>query len=1226
MKNVLNLAAVAALVATTAAGGIVIGDGSCEVVVAENASPVVRFAADELTNFLFRATGERLPVRTAFSEGKSAIVLGTNAWSRAAGIDPAKEPRDTFFIRSAGSRLYVCGNDDPKLDPAKMIERHRSRSVHFGERATLFGVYEYLERFAGVRFYFPGELGTVVPRRGRIAVPETDLRVTPAMSGRSVSLGLTWYETDGMSSKGELSCSPGEVLNWFRLRLETDRVPFGHGQNGFNLVGRFKDSHPEYFRMSKEGTRDFDLKVTKDHPFYKTRQLCHTSGVWEEMYQDVRSYFRGEPPTVRGVARDGWGAWSPFHGRYVNIMPQDALQRCYCANCRKTLDYDDPNFVNEIVWSNTVSIANRLKAEGFDAVMTQMAYRPYGMPPKVEIPENVEVMAAETGPWVVGDPETLEMQVRHVESWYRKLGRKLFLWTYACKACWLTPPNAPCVAPRAVGTFYRRVAPWVKGVFNQGPAERYFYQYLNYYVFSKLAWDPGTDVDALLSEHHRLLFGPAAGPMAKFYDELERIWIGEVAIPGIIPEVLVARKSKQPTKKRLYTEIYSAKRLDGLEALLREAEVLVAPDSLEAKRIALVRRELFDPIAVPARELQAAEGLSGSGSRTVLKETFDDGDAAKRWVSLSRGGFRIADGAGLDGSRGLVLEYAKTRPVPKAGETITVEGNAVLPLPTGGRETFMRELPVEPGRTYSFSVMLKGAITNNCAYLFFAWYDKDGKMLGKAGGTDAIYKKVGTKGWEKWKSGTQRMPSEAVRAELYLEIYRTTLGRMQFDDFEVVASEVVHADRMFSSAYRDAADGGPVRFLVPYVAAPAKYPREKVFADFAFDGADGKPFTVRAPASADGRCVETTVDAARLAAGTHPVTATLRCGETTLATCSLAFTRADVARKVRFDRLNCMIVDGKPFLALGVYVHPADRELAYLDRLKGSPFNCVIECGPRRETLDKVRAAGLRAIPRAPWQLKDARAAARGLRDHPALLAWYTIDEASVDRAGEKRAVYEAIRSEDADHPTIAVLDYPRNTDAFLGAYDILAPDPYPIGHRGQPIGITAEYPVQCRERTYGLRPIWQVPQAFAWDWCHKYGYPKEDRYPTYEELRSMAWQAIAGGANGLLWYAASQIFKNSPPEDLERNWGDLVKVAEEIRGYEAVILSDGSAPQVRSESPDIAARAFSKDGKVWLLAVNKTKEPVSGVVDIPGVRRGKVSLPALGFQFKELRAQAAAR
>ena len=72
-------------------------------------------------------------------------------------------------------------------------------------------------------------------------------------------------------------------------------------ENGYNIIGRFKDSHPEYFRIDKEGKRDFDTMVTKKHPFYKTRQLCHTSNVWKEMEEDVMSYLRGESPLKRQV-------------------------------------------------------------------------------------------------------------------------------------------------------------------------------------------------------------------------------------------------------------------------------------------------------------------------------------------------------------------------------------------------------------------------------------------------------------------------------------------------------------------------------------------------------------------------------------------------------------------------------------------------------------------------------------------------------------------------------------------------------------------------------------------------------------------------------------------------------------------------------------------------------------------------------------------------------------
>ena len=51
-------------------------------------------------------------------------------------------------------------------------------------RGTLFGVYAFLERFAGVRMYFPGELGTCVPRAERIIVPEGRVEESPAFSVR----------------------------------------------------------------------------------------------------------------------------------------------------------------------------------------------------------------------------------------------------------------------------------------------------------------------------------------------------------------------------------------------------------------------------------------------------------------------------------------------------------------------------------------------------------------------------------------------------------------------------------------------------------------------------------------------------------------------------------------------------------------------------------------------------------------------------------------------------------------------------------------------------------------------------------------------------------------------------------------------------------------------------------------------------------------------------------
>lgn len=88
-----------------------------------------------------------------------------------------------------------------------------------------------------------------------------------------------------------------------------------------------------------------------------------------------------------------------------------------------------------------------------------------------------------------------------------------------------------------------------------------------------------------------------------------------------------------------------------------------------------------------------------------------------------------------------------------------------------------------------------------------------------------------------------------------------------------------------------------------------------------------------------------------------------------------------------------------------------------------------------------------------------------------------------------------------------------------------------------------------------------------------------------------------------------------SPCRELETNWGNLVKVAGEIRRHEAIILSDEEPPKAVSRSADIAARAFRKDGRVWLLAVNKTASPVKGAVSVEGFADVTFELPALGVK-----------
>jgi alpha-glucuronidase len=73
--------------------------------------------------------------------------------------------------------------------------------------------------------------------------------------------------------------------------------------------------------------------------------------------------------------------------------------------------------------------------------------------------------------------------------------------------------DVPSPTPRTFGRHYKEIAPWVFGAYCSNNSPRFLYSALNYYVFYKVAWNNATDVDALVDEYNRLMFGPAAEPM-----------------------------------------------------------------------------------------------------------------------------------------------------------------------------------------------------------------------------------------------------------------------------------------------------------------------------------------------------------------------------------------------------------------------------------------------------------------------------------------------------------------------------------------------------------------------------------------------------------------------------------------------------------------------------------------------------------------------------------------
>jgi hypothetical protein len=296
-KSVLTLACVAALIAGCDKKTLLV-PGQTDVVVPPEASAASHFAGSELTNFLSRAWGVAVPLVKAPAQGRAAIILGTNALSRAAGLTDEDLEADAFKMKAEASRVYLLGRDSDKWGPQAIIRNGLQRVAQTHSRSTLNAVYDFLERYVGVRFYFPGEMGTVVPKAGTIRVPSGERTTSPVFKVRKVHMyadGI-WYEG---APTGKYKPCPPKNLAWMRLRLQCREVQCSHGQTMFWYPERFGATHPEYFQLRKDGTRC--TNVTARVADCRTRQLCHTSKIWDEMYKDVKSYLTGEDASVRGV-------------------------------------------------------------------------------------------------------------------------------------------------------------------------------------------------------------------------------------------------------------------------------------------------------------------------------------------------------------------------------------------------------------------------------------------------------------------------------------------------------------------------------------------------------------------------------------------------------------------------------------------------------------------------------------------------------------------------------------------------------------------------------------------------------------------------------------------------------------------------------------------------------------------------------------------------------------
>ena len=539
--------------------------------------------------------------------------------------------------------------------------------------------------------------------------------------------------------------------------------------------------------------------------------------------------------------------------------------------------------------------------------------------------------------------------------------------------------------------------------------------------------------------------------------------------------------------------------------------------------------------------------------------------------------------AGHNGSGGLVFECAKGEGQKKGRPQQTVK--------------------LEAGKRYHVSALVKadGLVTerNTDAHglgIYLEGYGADGKW--KFGGGPRRFAR-GNADWKKIEFITKPVPEGVVRACIQPWAKKCVSGRAVIDNIYIEEYEMKPVSGLFSDAYRNEACDGKVRFSAALNLDLKANRIDDYSAAFTYAGIGGTRVSVPARPLPGGEAT-VMLDVSRFARGTNDVIFTLSLNGRALDSAVLRFVRLlePSKRKVRIDPLKRTLVDGKPFFPLGMYFRNRDLNASNLAHYVEGPFNCVMPYAPKglsEADIETYRAAGLKVIFDLRHGTTDADGAEAWVREtvarvkgNSALLAWYTNDErpiADIPKLAFRQRLMEEI---DPDHPTWSVQDVFSEARQYMGTYDVLGMDPYPIPKK--PIETAISSMRQGLEGTFGARAVWQVPQAFGWGWL-KRKETKGQRAPTQKEMANMTWQAIAGGANGIVYYAFQHLYeKHDDPNDaFAPAWARTKAAASEVKKYESVLLSGEEPPPVSGATESVAVRTWRYEGDTYLLAVNCT-------------------------------------
>ena len=408
-------------------------------------------AADKEAGAFLRSKLTQILGQKDFSKGSLTLYVGRTAFGK--HLDLSKKRLGEYGYRiwsKDGKNVVIAGSS---------------------AAGTLFGAGDFLKRFAGWRYFYPGKTGEVLPKLKKLELPgKLDICEVPT---------ILHYNSSGGSRDFVFSRTKGRFIHYATNHAMDKVVP----------PAKYGKTHPEYYPV-RNGKR---IDVTK-----YSRAMGWNPCISNPDMKKLLSLY------LRGLKKK--------HINNMTLSVNDGGGDCQCAKCTALFEKYGNQYAE---FYKACSDEIGKKYPGKLGVFIAYGIRSNQAPRNIKLGPNVMavICGAREG---IYDTE--------LEAWKNAGAQHIGIYDY--NYTFGQGYMVPRFYPRDLAANWRKAAQYgLKALILEVYTNSAIIDAPRLYVMDELGWNLNVDVEKVLQDYYVTMFGKdAAVEVKRFYDRLEEIF------------------------------------------------------------------------------------------------------------------------------------------------------------------------------------------------------------------------------------------------------------------------------------------------------------------------------------------------------------------------------------------------------------------------------------------------------------------------------------------------------------------------------------------------------------------------------------------------------------------------------------------------------------------------------------------------------------------------------